>query len=135
MSATGYEEVEHTADLALRVWGNDFYSLLDQSAKGLYYLTGIAPNELIPVERTLKVENGSKECVLVDFLSELLYLCEEKGIFLDQFQFSSSCETLEIRAAGYRCDRIDRSIKAVTFHNLEVSVTHTGLETTITFDI
>ena len=135
MSAPGYEEVEHTADLALRVWGNDFLSLLDHSAKGMYLLLGITSNESFPVDWTLRIENGSKECVLVDFLSELLYLSEEKSIFLDQFHFSGSCEFLEIKASGYRLDRIDRSIKAVTFHNLELRETDFGLETTITFDI
>jgi SHS2 domain-containing protein len=135
MSATGYEEVEHTADLALRVWGNDFFSLLDHAAKGLYHLAGITSTESIPVEWTLRLKNGSKECVLVDFLNELLFLIEENGIILDQFQINSSYENLEIKAAGYRCDRIDRSIKAVTFHNLEVRATESGLETTITFDI
>ncbi len=135
MSAPGYEELEHTADLALRVWGNDYFSLLDHSAKGMYYLMGITSNGLFPVDWTFKIENGSQECILVDFLSELLFLCEENQIIFKEFKYFECGKYLEITAAGHKYDHKDRSIKAVTFHNLDVIETDFGLETTITFDV
>lgn len=37
----GYKEVEHTADIALQVWAEDFYTLLRKAAEGLYALMGL----------------------------------------------------------------------------------------------
>jgi SHS2 domain-containing protein len=40
-----------------------------------------------------------------------------------------------VSARGYKIDSYHRSIKAVTFHNLDVTETKTGFEATITFDV
>lgn len=135
MSSPGYEEVEHTADLALHVWGEDIFSLLDHSAKGMYHLIGVTNTQENPVEWSFKIENQSVECALVDFLNELLYLCEGKRYTFDDFQYVESKDYLEIKAKGYQFDRIQRLIKAATFHNIDIRETDSGFETTITFDV
>ena len=128
MSPHGYEEVEHTADLALHVWGEEFYSLLDHSAQGMYHLLGITMNYKFPVEWTFKIEEGPKECMLVDFLSEVLYLCMDNT-------GNVNLNNIQINATGFRMESMKRMIKAVTFHNLEFKETEFGLETTIVFDV
>ncbi len=135
MSPHGYEEVEHTADLALHVWGEEFYSLLDHSAQGMYHLLGITMNHKFPAEWTFKIEEGPKECMLVDFLSEVLYLCVDKKCIFNEFIFSKFDGNLQINATGFRMESMKRMIKAVTFHNLEFKETEFGLETTIVFDV
>jgi len=135
MSSPGYEEVEHTADLALHVWGEDFFSLLDHSAKGMYHLIGVSITQENPVEWSFTIENQSDECVLVDFLNELLYFCEDRSYFFDDFQYVEGKEFLEIAAKGFKLNRIQRSIKAVTFHYIDIRETDLGFETTITFDV
>ena len=135
MSSPGYEEIELTADLALRVWGEDFFSLLDHSANGMYHLLGVTSTQERPVEWSFRIEKHSKECILLDFLNELLYLCEDKSYAFDDFLYVENKDYLDIIAMGYKFDRIQRSIKAVTFHNIDIRETDLGFETTITFDV
>lgn len=135
MMSQGYEEIEHTADLALRVWGEDFYSLLIHSAQGMYALMGVVPKLESRIEINFQISQDSLETILVDFLSEVLYLVEDKKLAFRIFAFSTQEANLEVRATGNLVDSIDRNIKAVTFHNLDIKETTNGLATTITFDV
>jgi len=131
----GFEEVDHTADIALRVWGEDFYSLLKQAARGMYALMGAEKEHNSEIEHQFPIEPGSLETKLVDFLSEILYLCEDKGFLFDTFEFIQRNNGLVVRVKGSLVKSIDRTIKAVTFHNLEVKETSKGFTTLITFDV
>ena len=72
MDLHGYEEVEHTADIALRVWGEDYQDLLRQAADGLYALMGIVPRLNSHVDQRFVIPEWTPETILVDFLTELL---------------------------------------------------------------
>jgi SHS2 domain-containing protein len=135
MKFHGFEEVEHTADLAIRVWAADFYALLIHAALGMYDLMGAQYNPDIPILQMFELTNASQAEVLVDFLNELLFLVEESNQIFDQFQFVDENARLRIELTGYKLSSINRHIKAVTFHNLEISEGSKGLETTITFDV
>lgn len=132
---SGYEEVDHIADLALRVWGNDFEALLREAARGMYALMEIAPNLEMQISSTFHVPQGPAETLLVDFLSELLYLTEENGVIFTEFDISNEDVNLQVRAKGYPISAIKRGIKAVTYHNLNVEITENSVEATITFDV
>lgn len=135
MASHGYEEVDHTADVALKVWGEDFQTLLSQAAEGLYALMNVESSLNAPVETSFVLPVGSYEDFLVDFLNELLYLLEEKGQKLSNFAFTEYEDRLEIKAMGEEAQSQDRYIKAVTFHNLNVEKSDRGLEVIITFDV
>lgn len=135
MKTQGFEEKDHTADLAIRVWGEDFQSLLLQAAMGLYHLLDVKTKEDSRVIYTFSVEVDSREAMLVDFLNELLYLCEDQKQQFNSFSFTEKENRLLVKAAGEVVKSIQRNIKAVTFHNLEIKKDETGLETTITFDV
>ena len=135
MIASGYEEIDHTADIAMRVWGDDFHVLLSHSAKGMYDLMGIRLESESHIENTFQIECGEKETVLVDFLSEVLYLAEDRGQGYQSFDFSREDVMLVVHASGHKVESIRRNIKAVTFHDLVIKKTDRGLETTITFDV
>ena len=131
----GYEEVKHTADLALRVWAADFHSLLIQSAKGMYALIGVQQKKDPLVIQRLRLQKASREVILVDFLNELVFLLEEEQQFFDHFNFFDEETMVTIEMKGYQASSYQGQIKAVTFHNLEIIEGSQGLETTITFDI
>ncbi len=135
MNSYGYEEIDHTADLALRVWGEDFQDLLSQAAKGLYDLLNINTKEDAKVKYVFSVEIDSEESMLVDFLNELLYLCEDKKQSFNSFSFTEEENKLVVEAEGNEVKSITRNIKAVTFHDLDIHKNKTGLETTVTFDV
>ncbi len=135
MAALGYEEIDHTADLALRVTADDFYALLIYSARGMYDLMGIDKDNDYRIETTFTIPEGTEETTLVDFLSELLYRAEDKAQVFDEFSFKNSSEGLKVEATGNTIKHISRNIKAVTFHDLDILKTNSGLEATITFDV
>jgi len=135
MVTSGYEEVDHIADLALHVWGSDFEALLREAACGMYALMNIEPNLKVQISAAFYVPQGSAEMMLVDFLSELLYLTEENRELFTQFNISIEEENLLIRASGHPISSIKRVIKAVTYHNLNLIHTDNGVEATITFDV
>ncbi|MDY6846034.1 MAG: archease [Chloroflexota bacterium] len=135
MILSGYEEVEHTADIALRVWGADFFTLLKESAKGMYELMGVIENPGLPMKVIFTIGHGSNEMQLVDFLNEVLYLMESQAGYYDNFTFINTDEGINVHASGYKIISYQRNIKAVTFHDLEVIETKGRFETTITFDV
>lgn len=129
------EEIDHTADLALRVWGDDFNCILIHAAQGMYALMGVTYDLALPVSISFIIEDAEKETMLVDFLGELLYLCEDKQKAFDEFAFEDQHGGIEVKASGYGISAVNRDIKAVTFHDLEIIKSDNGLETTITFDV
>ncbi|MBW6465219.1 MAG: archease [Brevefilum sp.] len=134
MASHGYQEVDHTADIALRVWGEDFYTLLRQAAYGLNDLLGVVLHDT-PVEVFFALQQDSVETLLVDFLSELLFLAEEKEQLFDSFLFDEHDDGLTVQMTGRKILSQDRHVKAVTFHYLDVAQTDCGFEVTITFDV
>lgn len=135
MVSSGYEELEHTADIALRVWGEDFFALLSQSAIGMYDLMSVAADETAPKKVDFIIEENSRDIQLVDFLNEVLYLIEVDHAMFESFAFNKDEHGINVQASGYEIKSLQRNIKAVTFHNLEVEETDLGLETRITFDV
>jgi len=135
MAYHGYEEVDHTADLALRVRGEDFAELLSQAANGFYHLMVVDLHPNSRLEKQFSIPQGTYETILVDFLSELLYLAEEDGIACESFSFEEREDEVLVSCVGKAIQSMARVFKAVTFHNLEVKQTPSGLEAIITFDV
>lgn len=135
MISHGFEEVEHTADLAIRVWGEDFFVLLSQAAKGMYDLLSPQIEVDNTVKHTFAVGEGSKEMILVDFLNELLFLFEVEKVYFNSFSFNEDPSGLLVDAKGKKVKSAGRYIKAVTFHDLDIHKNNSGFETTITFDV
>lgn len=131
-----WQEIEHTADLALHVWGGDLADLFAGAAQGMFSLVA-EPCEtgdwvLAPVELTAI----DAEALLVDWLNELLYLHEvHKAVFVD-FEFTAvSAERVSAVVRGRPVDEYLAHIKAATYHNLSITETEEGYETELVFDI
>ena len=135
MNNSGYVEVDHIADLAIRVWGKDIKSILTRAAEGLYAVMRVKYDSTSNNEREFILEKNNQENLLVDFLNELLYLAENDYIYLDSIQFLEKSDAIVATAKTHKIQTIEREIKAVTYHELEIIECEQGLETTITLDI
>ena len=133
--ASGYREIEHTADIELHVWAPDLVALLKQAAKGMYALSGTELAEEPRLTRSFEISFQDRETLLVDFLSELLFYGEDENIGFHEYHLDINKDELEVQAEGASIESQKREIKAVTYHNLEVRETERGLETNIVFDI
>jgi len=132
----GYEEIEHTADLALHVWGEDLKSLFVNAALGMFHLVGDCSQDPPQVHDHIKLEAPDKESLLVDWLNELLYLHEIHNACYYCFDIHDLTPTSIVAdVAGNPIQKIRKGVKAATFHNLHISRSSSGYETTIVFDV
>jgi SHS2 domain-containing protein len=136
-SPAGFDVVDHTADWSLRVYGPDLAALFEQAALGMASLL-VANVATVDdgVERPFAFDEFDTETLLVEWLSELAYWAETERLIFTQFHFEAIDETsLRATARGGHVTELQKHIKAVTFHNLAITPTATGLETTIVFDV
>jgi SHS2 domain-containing protein len=135
MLLSGYREIEHTADWELHVWAPDLAGLLEQAARGMYSMMGVCLKVGPRQARDLELRANDSESILVAFLSELLYLCEQESLCFDEFYIEPNSLSLKAHLLGAPLAFIDKEIKAVTYHNLAICKTDQGFEVNIVFDI
>jgi SHS2 domain-containing protein len=132
-----FEEIEHTADLALRIYGPDLEGLLQNAALGMNQLLDpgpAAPTEA--VEKEVEIEADDAEALLVSWLSELAFWAETEMLVFTAFEFLDVTPSrLRARLRGARAGRLGKHIKAVTFHNLQIVRTEKGCAATVVFDV
>jgi SHS2 domain-containing protein len=134
--AFGFRENQHTADWELEVWAPDLPSLLEQAARGMYSLSGMRLQDGSRQVCTIKLQAEDAESLLVRFLSELLWIEQEQGLGFDVFSITiNTSNNLEAELLGSTITNLDKEIKAVTYHNLEVQTTEQGLRVIIVFDV
>ncbi len=82
----GFEEIPHTADRAIRVWGDTLPELFVFAARGMYSLAGLPEDEVGEEEEmAVEVEAATLEGLLVAWLNELLYLTETRKLSFRAF--------------------------------------------------
>lgn len=140
-----YEVVDHTADWALRVWGRDLTGLLLHAALGMNNLmigeetAGSTSSRKIvspTLSRNLTLDAFDQETLLVDWLSELAYFAEMEQVIFPVIMLTNVTPIhLDAQIQGGTVPELVKHIKAVTYHNLEITKTIDGLEATIVFDV
>ncbi len=131
-----FEEIEHTADIAIRVWGRDLAELFANAAYGMACQIAEIDEIRPTITRTLELDAADTEILLVSWLSELLYLGEKENcVFFDFERLSVSPTELRAVASGGPIDEHLTHIKAVTFSELEIINSDVGYETHIVFDV
>lgn len=131
----GFDEIEHTADWALRVWAPSLPLLFSKAAEGMYWLMQTTIEAQPRVERTIEGDGVDCETLLVSFLSDLLFLGESEGLGFDQFDLTLSEDHLRAVVRGAQIAEQKKEIKAVTYHNLAVQHDEAGYQVTIVFDV
>lgn len=131
-----FEEVNHTADIAIHVWGRDLAELFANAAYGMACQITDADNVPQTTERSISQEAEDAEILLVEWLSELLYLGERDDLTFTDFAMREvTSNRLRAVAQGGPTREHHAYIKAVTFNELEIAQTDEGYETTIVFDV
>lgn len=135
--ARPFEEVEHTADRALRIWGRDLAELFVNAALGMNSLMLAADADREPaLAKDIRLEAIDAENLLVAWLSELAFWAETELLIFTRFEFRRISPTgLSATTRGNRVSALEKHVKAVTFHNLEIRSAPDGLSTTVVFDV
>ncbi len=131
-----FEEIEHTADLAMRAYGRDMKELFVNAAYGMFSLMADLEGLTPTVTREVRLEAPDQEALLVDWLNELLYLNEVEEEVYCSFEIHSLSPTeISATVGGDKAGEVTKVIKAATFHDLEITRTEDGYIATITFDV
>ena len=129
----GFEEVRHTADVAIRVWGTSLEELFRSAAAGMFVTMGTMGKG--EIERRVALEAGDLETLLVDWLSELLYLSETRGELYTDFEVQiEPAWQLEATVRGYCGDVTGDKVKAVTYHGLSIKQADGNYTAIVVFD-
>lgn len=136
MKTKRFDEVEHTADVAIRVWGDSLEELFANAAYGMAHQITELEDVEITTESEINLEAEDVELLLVEWLSELLYLGEREDVVFIEFDMEKVTPTaLQAVARGGHIVEHQGHIKAVTFSELDIRNTDEGYETTVVFDV
>lgn len=132
---SGFVEVNHTADVALKVWAENLDALFMKALEGMYQLIGISSNlERLKEIFILEFQEDDHESLLVTFLSECLFYLMNKGIMLVPDVLHISGNMMSIKMSQIKIEKITKEIKAVTYHDLKI-IHDSGFQVVIVFDV
>lgn len=143
-----YELIPHTADLQLRVYGDSLKSLFRNALVGMFQSIGPKTKncstkdgqlvcKTLPITREVALRAEEEWLLLVDFLSEALYLSDVYNeayldVTINEFDKTSLNAILHgIPVQGFEVVEI----KAVTYHGLEIIQKDGQYQVDIIFDI
>jgi SHS2 domain-containing protein len=135
-----WETFEHDADVGLLVRGRDGPELFAQAGLAFYDLVC----NLAAVEERacyeLAGEAGGVDALLVDWLNDLVYLFEGRGVVCRRFAFPVWTPTAyRAEAFGENVDPARHAlrdlVKAATYHGLAVRTDAAGLEARVILDV
>ncbi len=135
-----YQELEHTADWAVRVWGESTAALFEHAAEAMFELQGADLAAEAPLANVVDCQAPDLESLLIAWLSELLYQSETGDVVYTRFavEISEDAAAQSFRLAASANGHPGRGplshVKAVTYYDLSVEQTPAGWEATITFD-
>ena len=134
---SSFEEIEHTADKALHIHGRNLEQLLLNAAQGMNSLM-ITDVSKLPtrIKKNIEIEALDAESLLVEWLNELAYWAETEMLIFRKFDLHTITES-HVRATlhGGHVQNLEKQIKAVTYHNIKIGKTDTGLEATVVLDV
>lgn len=115
-----FEELEHTADVGIRAYGESLEELFANAAAGMFSLITDVASVRAVGEYEVRVEARDPKALLFDFLSELLFLHQTEKVLLSEFDVDVGPGSARARVRGERIDRsrhpLHKDVKAVTYH-------------------
>ena len=139
-TAPDYTLLDHTADLGIRVYGTDLKDLFEGAGRALMHLMVKAkiPNKT----RSMKISVSGEDLadLMVRWLGEILYLFTGENQLVTSIRMGSVSSShldaiLETVPFEPEIHEILSEIKAVTYHQIEVTEIENGWEAKVIFDV
>lgn len=136
---TRFEVLDHTADVAIRAYGESLNDLFENAARGMFHLIAAVGDTPPTSEAEIFIEAIDLETLLVGWLRELLLRFELQN----EFSLAFSIESLQTTSLRGRVGLVTfdseqhellRHVKAITYHGLRVEQTDGGWQAMIVFD-
>lgn len=141
-----WRTIEHTADLAVEVEAHSLDELFVTGALAMMGLllgaedgTGEWDSESPADWRELTFEAPDREALFVDWLRELLYIQVSEQLLFTVAEIAELDETKMVARVAFRPPsnevQVERELKGVTYHDLEVARRGDGWYARIVFDL
>jgi SHS2 domain-containing protein len=133
-----YEELDHTADIRLRVRSPTLDSLFGETAMAMM---AIVYGESRPGKEERTIEIGAENTVdlLIDFLSEVLFLSEVEYLVFSSINVNIAGSSLRASLKGEPFDperhRGGTEIKGISYSGLKIVKEDEGYVLDILFDV
>jgi len=138
MENKNYKILEHPADIRVQAFGKIKEELFANAMLGMgAVLKSKVQSPKSKVTRRIKIKSLDLNALLVDFLSEVLYLSQVNKEVYNDVKFNKfSDKELKGELTGSKVESFGEDIKAVTYHGLEIEKNKQGLwQATVLFDI
>jgi SHS2 domain-containing protein len=138
--AKRFEVLDHTADIGILVYGEDLKGLFENAGEAFFHLITDMKKVRRRIRRRIEIRKESLERLMVDWLSELLYLHDVENLLFKEFKVESVGENgLKAIAKGEPFQEgvhvIKTEVKAVTYHQIEVRKENGKWRARIIFDL
>jgi SHS2 domain-containing protein len=120
-----FEILDHTADIGLIVYGENLRVLFENAGEAFFHIITDLRKVRRRVEKRIDIKGESLDRLMVDWLSELLYLHDVESLLFKGFKVDSVGEGgLKAIVKGEPFQEgvhvIKTEVKAVTYHQIEV---------------
>lgn len=120
-----FEILDHTADIGLIVYGENLRVLFENAGEAFFHIITDLRKVRRRVEKRIDIKGESLDRLMVDWLSELLYLHDVESLLFKGFKVECVGEDgLRAIVKGEPFQEgvhvIKTEVKAVTYHRIEV---------------
>jgi len=135
-----FEILDHTADIGLIVHGENLKALFENAGEAFFHLITDLRKVKGRIERRVNIGGESLDRLMVDWLSELLYLHDVEHLLFKRFKIDSIGEDgLKAAVKGDLFQEgvhvIKTEVKAVTYHQIEVRQENRGWRAQVILDL
>ena len=135
-----YELFDHTADLGLRIRGDNLKELFEEAARALFSVIVVNLQAVRTVRQlTFEIPGARRDELLFDWLGELLWTFNAEHVLLCEFEVDVREAGLTATARGEPFDpvrhELDAEVKAITYHGLKVEPDDAGWLAEVIVDI
>ncbi|MCK8517620.1 archease [Methanoculleus sp. 7T] len=133
-----FEELDHTADVLMRIRGATVNELFSEAGRAMFHVM-YGPCEDRGVERRFTLEAEDLESLLIDYLSELLFITDAENLVFCTFDVDIRGTRLSAAVKGEPFDperHLDGTlIKGVSYFGLEIVKEEEAYVVDVIFDI
>ena len=132
-----YEIIDHTADICIRTQGTSLNNAFENAGYALFDTMCDAESVKPLTTKKIICQADDLEQLLVDWLSELLFICDVDDMVFSDFSVTITGTSLVGKVKGERIDpdrhHLKTDIKAITYHMLKVDESTNTVQ--VLFDI
>jgi SHS2 domain-containing protein len=132
----GWQILDHTADMGIRVNAPDLASLFREAGHALVDIMGAGSTDGGEIQ-TISLEGIDREDLLVRWLQEILFLVMARDLRIKGIDVLDLTECrMQARVSGVRRKTsLEQEVKAVTYHDLQIVHRESLYEASIIFDL